>query len=420
MSLEKYFDSGYIRQYLYEIPLSNHINDFCIWLENQRYSRRTIRSYLIYLAYFNHYLKKYRINKISNIKKEHIQSFPAYYIAQNKHNKAGLATIKHISCALNKLIKYLKHAGIIDDLCKNQSAYYPYLKEYLEWLKKYKDSSDKTIRDRKAYLQIFLNWLKTQQNIKKISNLSHDIVEKFIINYFKNHSKDVRRLMQAALRTFFRFCYSSGYIKVDLAGSVPSIKSYKLSSVPKGIEEKDIKKILVKIDRNTDIGRRDYAIIMLLSTYGVRGGQVRKLCLGDINWKQNQIYFKPMKNGKRIIAPLTEDVGLSLLDYLQHSRPQTHHKEVFIISYAPYHPIYSATIITTFIKKRMEEAGIKISPCGSHTFRHGFATSMLKKGHSLKVIADMIGHRSIHSTFIYTKVDFQALKQVPLDWPEVK
>ena len=183
---------------------------------------------------------------------------------------------------------------------------------------------------------------------------------------------------------------------------------------------KDIKKILSKIDRNTDIGRRDYAIIMLLATYGVRGGQVRKLCLEDIDWKQNQIYFKPMKNGKRIIAPLTEDVGLSLLDYLQHSRPSTPYKEIFIISFAPYHPIYAPSIISVFIRRRMEEAGVKISPCGSHTFRHGFATSMLKKGHSLKTIADMIGHRSIHSTFIYTKVDFQALKQVPLDWPEVK
>ena len=420
MSLEKYFNSGYIMQHLVEKPLSNQFNDFCIWLENQRYSKRTIRHYLNYLAHFNYYLKKYRINEISNIKKEHIQSFPAYYTAQNKHNKAGLPTIKHISCALNKLIKYLKHAGIIDDLCKNQPAYSSYLKEYLEWLKEHKDSSDKTIRDRKAYLQIFLNWLKTQKNINKISDLSHDTVEKFIINYFKNHSKNVRRLMQAALRTFFRFCYSVGYIKINLAGSVPTIKSYKLSSVPQGIEEKDIKKVLSKIDRNTDIGRRDYAIIMLLATYGVRGGQVRKLCLEDIDWKQNQIYFKPMKNGKRIIAPLTEDVGLSLLDYLQHSRPPTHHKEVFIISFAPYHPIYAPSIISTFIKKRMEEAGVKISPCGSHTFRHGFATSMLKKGHSLKIIADMIGHRSIHSTFIYTKVDFQALKQVPLDWPEVK
>ena len=172
------------------------------------------------------------------------------------------------------------------------------------------------------------------------------------------------------------------------------------------------------INRNSHVGRRDYAIVLLLYTYGVRGGQVRALRLEDINWAQNQILFKASKHGKDSLLPLTDEVGEGLLDYLQNSRPAYSYPHVFLTSRAPYHPLPRSSSLSAIVDRRIRAAGIQIPRKGAHAFRHCFATRMLQKDHCLKAIADVLGHRHLGTTFIYTKVDFNALRQVALEWPE--
>lgn len=199
---------------------------------------------------------------------------------------------------------------------------------------------------------------------------------------------------------------------------VPTLRTYKLGKIPRGINEEDAQRLLSSINRNNDMGIRDYAIIQLLYTYGIRGGQLRALRLKDIDWQQNQIHFRALKHGKDILQPLTDEGGERLLDYLRHARPESSYSEVFLTLRAPYCPLHYSTTLSEIIARRMRDAGITAPTCGAHTFRPRFASRMLEHGHCLKSIADMIGHRSIQSTFIYTKVDFQALNQVALDWPE--
>jgi integrase len=158
--------------------------------------------------------------------------------------------------------------------------------------------------------------------------------------------------------------------------------------------------------------------VLLLYTYGVRGGQVRALSLEDINWAQNQILFKASKNGKDSLLPLTDEVGKALLDYLQKSRPAFSCPHVFLTSRAPYHPLPHSSSLSAIVDRRIRAAGIQIPSKGAHAFRHCFATRMLQKDHCLKAIADVLGHRHLGTTFIYTKVDFNALRQVALEWPQ--
>jgi integrase/recombinase XerD len=130
------------------------------------------------------------------------------------------------------------------------------------------------------------------------------------------------------------------------------------------------------------------------------------------------LHFTALKHGKGILQPLTDEEGETLLDYLQHTRPESSYSEVFLTLRAPYRPMQYSTTLSEIIARRMRAAGISAPTYGAHAFRHRFASRMLEHGHSLKSIADMIGHRCIQTTFIYTKVDFQALNQVALDWPE--
>ncbi|MDA2933342.1 tyrosine-type recombinase/integrase [Acidobacteria bacterium AH-259-D05] len=170
--------------------------------------------------------------------------------------------------------------------------------------------------------------------------------------------------------------------------------------------------------RSRPVGRRDYAMVLLLDTYGVRGAHIRALCLEDIQWRRSRIRFRSCKGGKDILDPLTDEGGESLLDYLRHDRPKTVHREVFLTDSAPFHPLKADTLYT-MIASRMRRVGVTGAALGPHALRHAFASCMLKSSQSLKTIADMLGHRTLNSTFIYTKVDFKTLQQLPLDWPEV-
>ncbi len=215
-----------------------------------------------------------------------------------------------------------------------------------------------------------------------------------------------------------RFCLHQGYTDRPLDLAVPTLRTYKLATVPRGMSDTEAQRVLRCVNRGSHVGRRDYAILQLLYTYGVRGGQVRALQLEDIDWAHNQILFKASKQGKDSQLPLTAEVGESLLDYLQKSRPSSCSPHVFLTCLAPYHPLPYSGSLSAIIERHIRAAGVESPSKGAHVFRHGFATRMLHEGHSLKEIADVLGHRQLSTTFIYTKVDFNALEQVALDWPQ--
>ncbi len=294
------------------------------------------------------------------------------------------------------------------------------LNDFFKWMINVRNLSEETLKTYHHYLIKFLEQLGANSTLKKLLSLSPIEIQTSFLDYSKNHGFRARRSMKATLRTFFRFCLSQGYITCNPADFIPTLRTYKLSTLPRSIEDKEAQDVLSNIDRTTDSGKRDYAIIQMLYTYGVRGGQVRKLRFNDINWEQSKILFPILKHGIECILPLTEDVGESLLDYLQHSRPDVPYREVFLTIQPPHIPICDSRRFSNIIAHRMRAANIKSSTLGAHVFRHCFASRMLNHGHPLKSIADMLGHRWITSTFIYTKVDFRTLNQVPLEWPEGK
>lgn len=292
------------------------------------------------------------------------------------------------------------------------------LNEYLGWMVTERNSSTDSLKKHRRYLLLFLTHVTSTLRKRRLLGLSCDDVEEFFLNYASDHGKASREQMQAVLRVFLRFCSTKGYTKRDLSIAVPTLRSYNLASLPAVVSEEDIRRILRSIDKNIRAGRRDFAIIQMLHTYGVRSKQIRTLKLSDIDWRRNEIRFARMKNGKGVIFPLMREVGESLLDYLQHGRHHLEVPEVFLTSQSPFSALHNPSALSCMILRRAAKAGVKLPRAGPHVFRHAFATRMLQQRHSLKSIADMLGHRRIQTTFIYTKVDFQNLSQVALDWPE--
>jgi site-specific recombinase XerD len=275
-----------------------------------------------------------------------------------------------------------------------------------------------TLRVRKRHVTKFLKWLGPEVRAEDLAGLTARQVEEFYLAYAQTAGDGERQSMQASLRTFFRFCLHEGHTEHHLDRAVPGWRSYRLSSVPKGLSEKQAQAVLDSIDRSTHAGCRDYAILQILHTYGVRGGQVRALRFKDVDWKANTIYFTALKRGKDSLLPLTIEVGQSLLDYIQNARPRCSFPQIFLTCRAPYGPLRESGCISSMVRNRLCSAGVNGSPKGSNAFRHGFATRMIKEGNSLKSIADVMGHRYLSTTHMYAKVDFDALKEVALEWPE--
>jgi len=326
--------------------------------------------------------------------------------------------MRYVRHSINRFVEYLREASLIKlPSEKADYRYQPLLDGYLRWMRDFRNATATTLELRTCSIKRFLHWLGPDASVQGIKRLSPDRVEHYFLGYAEGKGRSSRRAMQATLRTFFQFCRYRGYTRRLLDRAVPTLRTYRLSTVPRGLTDGQAQDVLRCIDRGTHAGRRDYAMIQMLYTYGVRGGQIRALQFQDIDWAENRILFKAHKRGKDIRVPLTPEVGESLLDYLRHARPANHAPQVFLTCHAPYHPLPKPSVLSTIVKQRIRAAGIELRSMGAHAFRYCLATRMLQQGHSLKAIADLLGHRHLTTTFIYTKVDYDALKQVALEWP---
>jgi site-specific recombinase XerD len=416
MALERVFECPRTLKKLRGGPLGGLMVGFCDGLLECGFSRSTMRKHLVNVSHLNAYLTTQKWVEGQSLSAQHVSEFLRDYPSQARNRGPLDKHMAGVKSSVNRLVDYLRTSGRFEALAET-AIYQPLLKAYLKWLEEHQHVAPGTIKLRAHSVGQFLRWLGPQATPQGCSELTPETVERFFLTYANSRGRAVQRSMQAALRTFFRFCLQQGYIQQPLDRAVPTLRCYKLSTVAHGLSDEQALKLLQCIDRRSHAGRRDYAICQLLYTYGVRAGQVRALRLEDIDWAGDRILFRALKHGKDTWLPLTRAVGESLLDYLQNTRPYSQDPHLFMTLRAPYRALQCNSLLSTRIAYHLQVANIEIACQGTHVFRHGFATRMLAQGHSLKAIADVLGHRHLGSTFIYTKVDFNNLIQVALPWP---
>ena len=220
----------------------------------------------------------------------------------------------------------------------------------------------------------------------------------------------------SALRCFLHYVFHRGVTKVDLAACVPTIATWSLSNVPKCLPGEQIQKVLDSCDRKTAIGRRDYAVLLLLARLGLRAGEVVVLRLDDIDWDTGLITVKG--KGRRVVQmPLPAEVGTAIADYLSTARPLCTSRDVFIRATAPLRGFANSVAICSLVDRALERANVESKFRGSHLFRHRLASQMLEDDASLLEIGDLLRHRNPDTTRIYAKVDLAALRSIALPWP---
>lgn len=220
----------------------------------------------------------------------------------------------------------------------------------------------------------------------------------------------------AALRSFCRFLRYRGHTEYDLESAVPAVALWSLAGVPNRLSADEVERVLVACDRDTALGRRDYAILLLLARLGLRGGEVLGLNLEDIDWESGTITIPVTKNRRGARLPLPSDAGKAVAEYLQRDRPRCDCRRVFLRVKAPHAGLSTSPVISMIAAKALRRAGVQSARTGAHVFRHSFATTMLGRGASLGEIGQLLRHKNPKTTAIYAKVDVKALRSIALPW----
>jgi integrase/recombinase XerD len=223
-----------------------------------------------------------------------------------------------------------------------------------------------------------------------------------------------------AVRSFLRYRQFLGIGDVRAVAAVPRAAQWRLARLPRVLTETELAAFLAAFDRTTAIGRRGYAIALCFTALGLRVGEAARLTLDDIDWRAGLVTLAPGKTRRASQLPLPATVAAALADYLRHGRPVTPSRVLFVHHRAPCGQPLGPSGVRVAVRYAYARAGLGTRFTGTHVLRHTAATRMLRAGVPLKEIADVLRHRSLDTSTIYTKVDLSALTAVALPWPAVQ
>jgi site-specific recombinase XerD len=291
--------------------------------------------------------------------------------------------------------------------------------EYAGWMSGLRGLSPVTVLNRCGEARRFLEWVAERARGEELANRT--LVE--VNAYVKERAGSLRRRTLPSfatnIRSFLRWLHMTGQTTRELSSAVITPSLHRFESIPSALRAEDVAKVLAVTRRDrTPKGIRDYAILMLLSRYGLRAGEITALRLEDIDWRKEVIRIHQSKTDYPSCLPLLPEVGEAMLKYLQKARPKTPVRELFIRCYAPYRPFMDGSSLYGLIQCRLEAAGVvPLGKRGPHAFRHARAVSMLRAKVPVKEIGDVLGHRATDSTLVYLKLATEDLRSVALEIP---
>lgn len=397
-------------------PLGPHFDGFAAYLQAQGYSPHVGREVLAKCCQFNGFLLEQGLGRCSQLEASHSEAFVKAYFGHLPNPTYGHSAMRTASCAIKHLFHYLAQIKVLA-LPKPKRIVKPFdwlLDPYLRHLQKDCRFSERVIKRCRVQIGSLLDSMGQCVQRKRFCALKAEAVEGFVKKLLQD-SHDPNGLA-GILRRFLRYCAARRHTSADFSALVPVIRRYRHASLPKGLDDSMLEKMLKAIPRETPGGARDYAIMVLMMAYGIRGVSAAQLLLDDLDWQHSRIRIRAQKGGKEVVLPLLQAAGEALIQYLQHRPGQTPCRHVFLGIKAPFRPLDSGAI-SMVVRRHLQKAGVKAESGGSRTLRHSWAIRALAHDSPIKAIADVLGHRYIDTTFIYAKADLRSLRQVALPWP---
>lgn len=272
--------------------------------------------------------------------------------------------------------------------------------------------SPATVRSRCWHVQKFVDWLNGQRGPFHLDDVSLKDIQAFLAWGGQQGWSRVSVATSAeALRAFFRYAAERGWCASTIAGSIDGPRVFQQEGLPVGPGWQDVQRLIAGASGDQPRNIRDRAILILLAAYGLRSGEVRKLCLENVDWRHEILTVARPKQRRTQEYPLTQEAGEAMLQYLQKVRPRCGCREIFLTLKAPIRPLTEGSLYH-LVSSRLSELAISLPHRGPHALRHACAGNLVAEGFSLKQIGDHLGHRSAYATRIYAKVDLPGLREV--------
>lgn len=390
------------------------IEQYVSWLAAHGYSQRTVLRRVPLLVAFGEFAKSQGATEVAHLP-DHVEPFVRAWIADRARPKNTRRARRKIGqCVRNPIRQMLRLVipGYVG-LCRPHKPENPFEAQaprFLAYLTEEKGLRPRSIQQYRFHLRQFAAYLD-QVGLKDLAHLSPMVLSGFIAQYGPRIAWPTLRNACGTLRVFLRYLHREGILLKDLSSLVEFPQSYRHAGVPRSISWEQVEQVLAAVDRRSVCGKRDYAMLLLLATYGLRACEVAALTLDDLDWRNERLKVRDRKAGNTTTYPLSAVVGAAIIDYIKNARPATTDRQVFLRICAPLVPIGSAAV-TCRAAHYIRKAGIKVPRAGSHTLRHSCVQRLLNANFSLKQIGDYIGHRNASSTQIYGKIAIEQLREV--------
>jgi site-specific recombinase XerD len=406
--LDHYLKDEAAVQRMRALPLGSHLDAFAAILSALGYARDSIRDRLWTLAALGRWLRRRQLSVV-DLRPALCEAF--------LRARAQRVRVQHGAAATLRLfLAYLEQEAVIAPAPSSCTAPVALLKaRYEAYLHHDRGLSVVTGVRHWCVLGPFLHQRFGTGAIEPQAITVEDVT-RYVTAQLPARSPASAQLQASILRSFFRFLWRTGQTRVDLSAAIPSVRRWRLVDVPKYLTPDAVAQVLDACDRSSAIGRRDYAILLLLARLGLRGGEVVRLELDDIDWHAGELLVRG-KGAVRSRLPLPCDVGETVAAYLQRDRPRCVTRHVFVRARAPHRGFGHPSSVSTLVRVAITRAGVRAPMHGAHLLRHSLATELLRRGASMAAIGDVLRHQHPQTTEIYAKVDLTRLRLLAQPWP---
>ena len=318
-------------------------------------------------------------------------------------------------CMIRRFLLYLQQNGLMPrpPASGDRTPHEDLVTQYISYQREHRGVCVEYSKSVTKCCMAFLAYLDAH-GVGDPTAIRPDNIHGFIVQAGGHYSRRTMSWYCYALRGFLTYLHRRNITPTDLSLLVIAPRVFRQEDCPRFLMRSEVLSVLAAVDRRTVQGRRDYAMLSLLSTYGLRGIEVIRLLLDDIDWREERLCVHSRKAGNNTVYPLAPSVGNAILCYLRDGRPESSHRQMFLTVKAPCRPFAYTCALGCLVRRYMARSGVTVDRPGTHTFRYSCAQRLLDSGTPLKSIGDYLGHRNPETTQRYTKMALEQLRQVAL------
>jgi integrase/recombinase XerD len=395
--------------------MADAIEKYVAWLTENQYSMSTVKRRIPILIHFADFAQAKGAKCLADLA-PHARPFAQMWLDEGGTHWANKRARNGIFDTIRNTVEQMLEVTVPQYAAANARRDRPdpfneQVPGFFGYLREERGLKENSIIHYRGVLRIFEKYCLAHGIAAR--ELSPVILSAFITGHAPGLVPSGQSNLCSELKVFVRYLHRESILRADFSSSIGAPQIYRLSEIPRAISWESVRQMLAGVDTRSAVGKRDYAILLLLVTYGLRAHEVSSITLDDIDWKRERLCVPERKAGHSTAYPLSPLVGNAIIDYLQHGRPDTKGRQLFFRKSAPYLPM-NGNSVGARASFYLHKAGIDVRRPGAHTLRHTCVSRLVAAEMDLKTIGDYVGHGSPASTQIYTKIDVEALREVAL------